>query len=146
MTLNKWDPLKDLLNLQETAQRILGASTDEGRRKRRVKWFPVVDIFETPDAYVFRAELPGVGKDNISVEVHGSTLTLSGERFIESDPRIAVYHRIERTHGGFERAFTLPGQVNVDKVEATYVDGVLEVMLPKTPEDCDRTISIVCSG
>jgi HSP20 family protein len=146
MTLNKWDPLRDLLSLHEKAHRLLGVGSDEEYRKKRVKWAPVVDILETPDAYVFRAELPGVGKDNIHVEVRGNTLTLFGERFIESDAQLAVYHRIERTHGVFERAFTLPGQVNVDDVKAKYVDGMLEVILPKVQVGCDRTVSIMCSG
>lgn len=146
MTLNKWDPLRDLLNLHETAHRLLGVGSQEECRKKSVKWAPAVDILETPDAYVFRAELPGVGKDNIRVEVHGATLILSGERPLEPDPQVAVYHRIERTHGVFERAFTLPGQVDVDDVEARYVDGMLEVILPKIQTSCDRTVSVLCSS
>ena len=145
MTLQRWDPLRDLLNFQERASRLLCSSSEDERSKNRARWCPVVDILETPDAYIFIAELPGVGRDNINVEVQGNTLTLSGERFIGSAPEIAVFHRIERVHGVFERSFTLPGQVNVAMVEAKYADGILEVILPKVA-DSERCVSIVCSG
>jgi HSP20 family protein len=101
-------------------------------------------MLETPDAYVFRAELPGVGRENINIEVRGNRLRIYGERSLESEPAIAAYHSIERVHGMFERNFTLPGQVDIDLAEARYEDGMLEVKLPKTTEIRERSISVVC--
>lgn len=143
MTLIRWDPLKDLLNFQEKMSRMLDVCWEEGTCKRTASWCPTVDILETPDGYLFRVELPGVGRENINIEVRGNHLVLSGERSIESEPKIASYRRMERVHGFFERSFQLPGEVDVDKAEARYVDGLLEVFLPKSLEDHERSVSVV---
>jgi HSP20 family protein len=143
MTLNRWDPLRDLLNFQERMSRLLDVCGEEGTCKRTASWCPTVDILETPDGYLFRAELPGVGRENINIEVRGNRLMLSGERPIEPEPKIASYRRMERVHGFFERSFQLPGKVDVEKAEARYEDGVLEVFLPKSQEDLNRTVSVV---
>ncbi|MGO9567555.1 MAG: Hsp20/alpha crystallin family protein [Desulfomonilaceae bacterium] len=143
MTLNRWDPLRDLLNFQEKMSRLLDVCGEEGTCKRAASWCPTVDILETPDGYLFRAELPGVGRENINIEVRGNRLVLSGERPIESEPRITAYRRMERVHGFFERSFQLPGKVDVEKAEARYVDGILEVFLPKSQEDHNRSVNVV---
>jgi HSP20 family protein len=146
MTLNRWDPLRDLLNFQERANRLLEWSAEEHASKRRATWCPVVDVLETPEAYIFRAELPGVGKEHINVEIRGNRLRLYGERHMSAEPAIAAYHSIERVHGVFERNFELPGLVDAEQAEARYLDGVLEIVLPKVEEESDRPISIVCLG
>jgi HSP20 family protein len=143
MTLIRWDPLRDLLNFQEKMSRVLDVCGEEETCKRTASWCPTVDILETPDGYLFRAELPGVGRENINIEVRGNHLELSGERPIESEPKVASYRRMERVHGFFERNFQLPGRVDADKAEARYVDGVLEVFLPKSQEDLDRSVNVV---
>ena len=108
MTLNRWDPLRDLLNFQEKMSRLLDVCGEEGTCKRTASWCPTVDILETPDGYLIRAELPGVGRENINIELRGSHLVLSGERPIESMPEIASYRRIERVHGFSNAAFNCP--------------------------------------
>jgi len=145
MTLNKWDPLRDLFDFQERANQMLGGGIERVRRKRRAKWHPVVDVLETPDSLVFRAELPGVGLENINVEVRGSTLVLSGNRMVEPEPKIAVYHTIERVQGVFERSFNLPSLLDLDRITAKYVDGILEVILPKRSVESDGSICVRCS-
>ena len=145
MTLNKWDPLKDLLDFHERANQMLGMGVREATKKRPIKWYPVVDVLETPEALMFRAELPGVGKDNISLEVEGTTLILSGNRNLESEPQMAIYHAIERVQGFFERRFTLPGIPDISKVKATYVDGILEIVLPKASIYSERSVCVECS-
>lgn len=145
MTLNKWDPLRDLLDFHERAHQMLGVGFHEGRKNRRGKWYPVVDVIETPEALMFRAELPGVGKDNINLEVEGTTLILSGIRNLESEPKMAVYHAIERVQGFFERRFNLPGIPDISKVTATYIDGILEIVLPKASIYSERTVCVECS-
>lgn len=143
MTLNRWDPLRDMLSFQEKLNRFVDSCFEEKPIRRTVGWCPVVDILETPEAYIFRAELPGVGKDNINVEVASKFLKLSGERFDQPDPPLAAYHRIERGHGVFERTFTLPGSVDPEKAEARYVDGLLEVYLPKAIHHRECAINVV---
>lgn len=145
MSLNRWDPLRDLLNFQERVHRLIHSGTSEWESGQRRGWQPAVDVLETPDAYVFRADLPGVGSENINIEVVGNVLILSGERFVESEPEIADYHTIEKVHGVFERRFSLPGHVDVEHARARYVDGVLEIILPKsTEEPRERSITVVC--
>jgi HSP20 family protein len=146
MTLNRWDPLRDLLNFQERMNRLVGSSLEERACKRAAYWRPVVDILETPDAYIFRAELPGVGIDNISIEVRENRLVLSGERPLESEPQWAAYLSIERSHGCFERSFPLPGGIDVENAKARYEDGILEVTLPKSQEELETSIKVICVG
>ena len=143
MTLNRWDPLRDLLNFQERVNRVIDASLSERSRMRGTCWCPSVDMLETPDAYLIRAELPGVGLENINIEIRNRRLIISGERPIEQEPVIAAYLSIERLHGVFERSFTLPGDVDVDAVKAKYTDGVLEIYLPKSQEEPKNSISVV---
>jgi len=144
MTLNRWDPFRDLLNFQEKVNRIIDMKFHEKRGTRGACWCPAVDMLETPDSYIFRAELPGVGIDNIDIEVRHRRLTLSGVRPVESEPVTAAYHSIERVHGAFERTFELPGEVDVDEIKAKYLDGILEVVVPKAEEKkIRRTISVV---
>jgi HSP20 family protein len=144
MTLNRWDPLRDLLNFQERMSRLVAFTAEESPSRRQACWCPVVDLLETPDAYILRAELPGVGRENINIEVYGNRLRIYGERALETEPAIAEYHSIERVHGVFERTLTLPGEVDVDVAEASYEDGVLVVKLPKLHEVRDQNISVVC--
>jgi HSP20 family protein len=144
MTLNRWDPLRDLLNFQEKMSRITGSSLEEKVSKRVACWCPVVDILETPDAYIFRAELPGVGIDNISIEVRENHLVLSGERPLESEPRVAAYLSIERSHGCFERSFPLLGGIDIVNAKASYEDGILEVTLPKSRDESETSIRVIC--
>lgn len=142
MTLNRWDPLRDLLNFQEKMTRLMDSAMDI--QKRRVSWKPAVDVLETAEAYIYRADLPGVGKDSINIEVEGNRLTINGERRLEAEPKIAVYHSIERETGLFERQFTLAGHVDIDGAEATYADGVLVLILPKCEEDRRGNVKVEC--
>ncbi len=144
MTLNRWDPFRDLLKFQEKMNRFMDSSFAEPSRKTRSVWNPAVDVLETPDTYIFRVDLPGVGKDRISIEIRSRRLTIKGERDIEGEPRIAAYHSIERETGAFERNFMLPGEVNADEAEAKYKDGVLQIVLPKGGEESTCDISVVC--
>jgi HSP20 family protein len=143
MTLNRWDPLKDLLNFQEKVNRLMDANFRQRCEVGGVCWCPLVDMLETLDAYIIRAELPGVGLEDINIEVRNRRLTISGERPYESEPVIAAYLSIERVRGSFERNFDLPGNVDVDAITAKYSDGVLEVYLPKTQKEPVTGITIV---
>ncbi len=103
---------------------------------------PPVDVEETPEAYVFRADLPGVDPKNVKITVNGDTLTLRGERKREEKKTNGNLHRFERAYGAFERAFTLGTPVRADQVKASYKDGVLEIRVPKADEAKSREIEV----
>ena len=105
-------------------------------------WMPPVDIQETEDAYRLVAELPGLTKDDINITLENNVLRLTGERKFEKDVSKENYHRVERTYGTFSRAFTLPIQVNPEKVEATFENGLLTLTVPKAEQAKPRKISI----
>ncbi len=105
-------------------------------------WSPAVDIFETADSIVMKAELPGVSRDNIDIQVQDNTLMLKGERKFEREVKEENYLRIERSYGAFQRAFTLPTVVQRDKIKATFKDGVLEVTMPKAEEAKPKQVKI----
>lgn len=105
-------------------------------------WMPPVDIQETQDAYRLSAELPGLTKEDINITLENNVLRLTGERKFEKDAKKEGYHRIERTYGAFSRAFTLPSQVNHEKVEAAFENGVLTITVPKAEQAKPRKISI----
>jgi HSP20 family protein len=101
-----------------------------------------VDIEETPDAFVLRADLPGMSQKDVKVVLTGDVLTLRGERKRETTKSEGTCHRCERVHGAFERTFTLTSPVRADQVKATYRDGVLEVLVPKAEEARVREIEV----
>ena len=106
------------------------------------EWAPVVDMSETKDEMIVRAEVPGMAKEDITVTLQDNVLTLRGEKKEEKRELDATFHRIERSYGSFVRSFTLPTLVQVEKVVATYKDGVLTVTLPKAEEVKPKEISI----
>ena len=132
-----WREMDDLMN------RYSGASTAPAG------WqgvFPAVNLYETPDAYILTAELPGVSADDIRVSLEGSTVSLSGERKIDYVNQDDVsLHRRERQSGSFRRSFELPAAIEGDKVEAVHRNGVLLLRLPKTPEHQPRQIAVRAS-
>lgn len=103
---------------------------------------PPVDVVETPEAYVFRADLPGVDGKAVKVTVTGDTLTFRGERKREVPPTEGQLFRTERSYGAFERSFTLGAPVRADQVKASYRDGVLEIRVPKADEARPRDIEV----
>ena len=103
---------------------------------------PPVDVVETPEAYVFRADLPGVDGKAVKVSVTGDTLTFRGERKREDKQTEGALQRFERAYGVFERSFTLGTPVRADQVKATYRDGVLEIRVPKAEEARQREVEV----
>lgn len=130
-----WDPWRDMSTLQERVNQLFEDASPAGRGREEAPgsalWSPSVDIYETDEAVVMKAEIPGVAKDQVSVEVKDGLLTLRGERKFEKEVKEENYHRVERSYGSFQRSFTLPTSVDQEKIGASLVDGVLEVRLPK---------------
>lgn len=139
----KGDPFRDLLNLHEKMSSLFeDVMAPRQDMAYSGSWRPPVDIYETDDAIVVNAEIPGICNDDISVKVSENTLVIKGERKLEKGLREENYHMIERNHGRFQRAFTLPVEVDQENVRATFQDGVLEIVLPKAPESRSKTIEV----
>lgn len=108
----------------------------------RDEWLPSVDISETKDSVVVKAELPGVDTKDINVSITGGILTVKGEKKDEKEEKDEHRHYVERYHGSFQRSFQLPAEVKTDKIDATFDKGVLKIKLPKTEQAKKREIEI----
>ncbi len=115
---------------------------EPSRTGARDGWVPAVDVRETDDSFVFTAELPGLNKDDVSITLEDNVLSLTGERKFEQEESKNEYRRIERSYGHFTRSFTLPSEVDNDKVQAKYGNGLLTVTVPKTEKTKPRKIEI----
>ena len=146
MTLTRWDPFRDLVGLQERMNRLfedsLSRSKTTDQEMPMGAWTPPVDIFETPELVVLRADLPGIDQKDIDVRIENSTLTLRGERRFLKEAKDEDYHRIERSYGTFSRSFQLPGSIDQTKISAIHKDGVLEVHLPKREDTRPKQIKV----
>ena len=145
MAVVKWDPFRDLISIQDRMNRLFEQTLTRSRGEEGVSattWTPAVDIYETADMIVMKAELPGVAREDIQIQIDGNTLTLRGERRFAKDVQEESYLRIERAYGSFHRAFTLPAGVQQDRVRALFKDGVLELSLPKAEEAKPKKIAI----
>ena len=105
-------------------------------------WSPAVDIYETEGEIVVKAELPGMDRKDIALNLENNVLTLRGERRFEKETKEENYHRIERSYGGFSRAFSIPATVDEEKIQADYKDGVLKILLPKKEQAKPKQIQI----
>lgn len=105
-------------------------------------WAPKLDVSETKDAYMVKAEIPGVDQKDLSVSLQNQILTIKGEKHQEKEEKDEKYHRVERSWGEFTRAIALPGAADTEKVNATFKDGVLTITLPKTPAAKGTTIPV----
>ena len=145
MAISRWDPFRDLNVLQDRMNRLFndagrGWRTDEPAAT--TTWSPAVDIFETENEIVVKAELPGVDRKDISLNLENNVLTLKGERKFEKETKEENYHRIERAYGGFSRAFSIPATVDEEKIRADYQDGILRIALPKKEQVRPKQIRI----
>ena len=143
MNLMKYEPSHDLLDFTSgfrTFQDAVNRMLSEPRSQR--PWTPAVDILETDNELVVKADLPDVDMNDIHVEIENGTLTLRGERKFEKEEKETGYHRIERSYGSFARYFSLPDTVEPDKVKADYKNGVLTVTLAKKEIAKPRSIKV----
>jgi HSP20 family protein len=145
MELARWEPFDGLNRLHSRINDLFDESVGRARAVPSAAagvWLPPVDILESKDAYLIRAELPGMKKEDFKLEVNDGTLTLSGERKAEVLTEGVDYHRTERVNGKFSRSFYLPQTVKQDGIKATYRDGILEIHVPKAEEAKPRQIAI----
>lgn len=143
MTLVRWSPLREMTRVQNELDRIFGSTgTSLAEWPRGGDFLPRVDIAETSDAYVLRADLPGLVLEDIKVQLVNNVLTIRGERSRTRHDEGASFLHEERTYGSFERSFTLGHDVRSDNVTARYADGVLEVRVQKSDAQKVKEITI----
>jgi HSP20 family protein len=149
MTITRYDPFRDLRNLQEEVNRLFTGNIgrtydDEGIA--RGSWQPSVDIYENKDHIVLEAELPGMNREEFDLSIENNVITLRGERRFEKRDDTDNYHRVERAYGSFTRSFTLPNTVSAEGANAEYRNGVLRVTIPKRAETKARRIEVQGEG
>jgi HSP20 family protein len=134
VAFTRWDPLRDLLALQEQLGQLVGSDAPG--------WTPPVDLYETPDGFVLAAELPGLAREDIDIQAEENRIVVRGERPAGHVP-CEQYHRVERGHGRFSRAFLLPEPIDVNAVSADLKNGLLTVTIPKAGGRGARRIEVV---
>jgi HSP20 family protein len=145
MDLVKWEPFRDLVNLQQSINKLFEESILQWPKRAGVfatAWSFPVDVKETADSVVVKAELPGMEKDDIKVHFVNNQLTIQGERKQEAREEGERFLKIERSYGSFYRAFTLDVPVKADEIKANYKNGVLEIIIPKKEEVKPREIQV----
>jgi HSP20 family protein len=146
--LTRWNPAADTANLSQRMERLFDEMVGRGlwrgseERPLRGSWVPAINILERQDAMVITADLPGLKAEDVEVTVEEGTLSIRGERKLEEASEGETYHRVERLYGVFERTFTLPNSVDVDKIEARFSDGEMVLTLPKREESKPRSVKI----
>jgi len=142
MNLTVWDPFREMEALLDrygrTSRKTLAKSDD--RAFEVGDWMPQVDISETEEAFIVKAELPGVEKEDVCVNFENSILTIRGEKKVETEDK--KRHRVECSYGSFIRSFTLPQTIKADKIEAVYKNGILNLTIPKAEEAKPKQIEV----
>jgi HSP20 family protein len=145
MNITRWDPFREIEDLSNRLNRMFGRSNltaSSGETLAFPDWAPSVDVAETAEEFQIKAELPGVKKEDLKVNIENGVLTLSGERRQEKEEKGKKYHRVERSYGSFMRSFTLPDNVDAAKLHAEYKDGLLNVRLPKTAAEKPKSVEV----
>jgi HSP20 family protein len=145
MAITRWDPFRDLNALQGRMNRLFEDATRGWASEEPVAtttWSPAVDIYEKDGELVVQAELPGIDRNNITLNLENNVLTVKGERQFERETKEDNYHRIERSYGAFSRSFSIPATVDEQKIRADYKDGILKIVLPKKEQAKPKQIKI----
>jgi HSP20 family protein len=156
-TMMRWDPFQDLRDAQEEMAQVsqvsqmsqmlaraldLHGQQQGSGRATAADWAPALDISERKDAYLVTVELPGVEADDLEITLEDGLLTIQGERQFTSESSEEQFHRIERRYGAFRRSITLPAQVQAEQIEASFENGVLQIVVPKMEEAKPKRIQV----
>ena len=143
-TIARWEPSRGLSTLHDQVNRLFNETIfrGQGEESALTTWAPAVDIYETPNELVVKADLPDLQEKDIDVCVENNLLTIRGERKFEKSVSEENYLRVERSYGPFSRSFSLPNTVNTDSIHADYKKGVLTVNLPKREESKPRQVKV----
>ncbi len=139
MALVRWEPV----TVNRLFSNLFDTPTNAAPARR---WTPATDLAETAEAYVLRADLPGLSPDDVHIELENRVLSISGERRAETTDQGAGYHRVERSFGSFRRSLTLPAGVDAEAITAAFDNGVLTVRVPKPEAVKPRRVSIAIEG
>ena len=145
MTIVRWEPLREFSTLQNEMNRLFNTVFDApspGNGGTMRRWMPAMDLVESGDHFVLRADLPGLSEEDVKIELEDTTLTISGERAAEHESKDEGYYRLERAFGAFSRTLQLPKGIDPEAVSAQFDRGVLEVRIPKPEERKPRRIEI----
>jgi HSP20 family protein len=146
MTLVRWNPLREVPVLQNRINRLFEdffpETTFDSLKGFEGTWNPVVDIYDTDNSTVIKADLPGIKKEEIAINIEGNILSLTGERKHDDEVKKENFYRRERAYGMFKREFTLPATVDHDKINAEFKDGVLKIEIPKPEEKKPKNIAV----
>ena len=151
MLRTQWDPFQDLRGAQDELNQMSPALAHalglHGQRQAAAAastpaWMPALDISERKDAYLITVELPGVELDDVQITMEGNLLAIQGERVFAHESSEQRFHRIERRYGAFRRSITLPAQVQAEQIEASFDNGVLQVVVPKMEEAKPKRIQV----
>ncbi|HXD33436.1 MAG TPA: Hsp20/alpha crystallin family protein [Pyrinomonadaceae bacterium] len=144
-----WDPLRDLMQLQDRMNQLFEDATQRRARERQrdeiehADWVPVADVYEQPTEYLVVLDLPGIDRDALEIDLENERLMIKGTRVTSNGER--AVHRTERPQGKFNRSFGLPPAIDPEKIQAEYKDGVLSVHLPKREEQKPQAVKIKVS-
>jgi HSP20 family protein len=152
--LTIWRPLREIVPFREFERmrremdRLWDSLIERPRRKgeEEGEWLPSLDVAETKDSYVVKAEIPGADPKDIDISLSDGMLTIKGEKKEEKEEKEENYHLVERTYGAFVRSIQLPGEVQRDKIKAEYKNGILKVILPKSEEAKQKETKIKVEG
>jgi HSP20 family protein len=153
MALVRWDPVREIDTLQGEMNRLFASffdtpttrnGADNGVAARR--WIPAMDLVETGEDFVLKADLPGMTESDVTIEIEKNVLTIAGERKTELEEKHEGYYRLERSTGAFSRSLTLPEGIDADAVGAAFDNGVLEVRIPKPVQVQPRRVQIAVGG
>ena len=140
-----WKPFRELERVRREMDRLWDSFFEEGPKRRGEEageWLPSLDVAETENDIVVRAEIPGIDPKDIDISLANDLLTIKGEKKQEKEEKEENYHLIERSYGSFSRSVRLPGEVRSDKISASYKNGILKVTLPKSEEAKKKEIKI----
>lgn len=144
--LARWDPFQEMMTLRNAVDRLFDASMTPLDSTRPLAWGLPLDVIENEDAYLVKANLPGIQPDDIEITFTDNVLTIKGEMKSEDEVKEARYHMRERRYGAFSRSITLGDRVNGEKIQASYDSGVLTLSLPKAEEARPKRIEIKPAG
>lgn len=141
-TLNRWEPFRSNVGLESQVNRIFNELFDRSQESNLTSWAPAVDIVESQNELVVKADLPDIKPEELDIRVENNILTIRGERKFEKKVDEKNYLRVERSYGSFARSFSLANTVNSEAIKADYKDGVLTLTIPKREEAKPKQIKV----
>ena len=151
MTLVKWNPTRELLNVEREFNKLFNTfssrfgiddNSNKNEELENAVWMPLTDVSEDKEKYTLKMDLPGITKEDVKLSYVDGGLSISGERKQEKEERDSKYHRIERSYGKYFRSFSLPQKIEADKISAVFKDGQLTITVPKTEEAKPKELEI----